>query len=1266
MAEDLQNLIARVKAGSHDQTDIRAIAAAIRAGRIVLVDGYNSVDVGGDVSASQVVPGNQSVVGKGNIVIYANQLNPRVIEEIKSFEPAPSKSSPSFEKISAVILNRSGEEVCPYQGLDAFTDKQKEFFFGRKQVIEEIQQKLHTYGFVPVIGTSGIGKSSVIRAGLIPQLKEESKSESQQWHILEIKPGAKPLAQLQIVLEPFLRGRDKKNLERIIEGTNTDQHEFVSICNRLSGSERYLLVVDQFEEIFVICDNAERRNRFIHLITQITVLNSRLAVVVAIRSDFFDSCLEYPSLMQLIKTQPVYMSPLSMQELEEVIAEPAKRQNYSLQPGLLGLIFEDIGQEKNCLPLLQFALTKLWEKRDITQRQLSVSQYINLGRLTGSLDLHADRIYRYCDYQQDCPTEHRSAQEQKWIKTVFLRLVREEAGKYTRQRQNKTDLLDISKDNLDAKELIIELIEELISGRLLVAQQDGQESSCIDLAHEALIDGWKKFVKWRSQERDLQRLRNRIRYAFEAWQEHPMSDHLMMGGLLGLVRENWKALKSALDPVEEKFYQDSLAHEQERIAQLERALEDAYNNRIQVLCQSSQVMLLSNKKLNALLEILKAVKLLRSPEWNIKDDIQDQVYLALQQTVDNIEELNSLEGHRAAVRNVCFSPNADILASGSDDGTVKLWTVEGNIRFDLTEHSNCSVRGMCFSSDGKVLAIGTEDGSINLWSCDGEKIGSFLAHEEQIRSLCFSPNSRILASGGKDATVKLWYFDGKTIQLAETLSGHKGWVNSVSFSPNGEILASGSADETIKLWNLDGSALKTLEGHKSWVNSVSFSPDGQILASGSRDCTVVLWNLEGHDPNPIIIGSSAWITSVAFHPSRPILAFGGDDYTIRLYNRETGKELQVLSGHSAWISSLSFSPDGQMLASGSGDNSVRFWDLRRLTAFKHSGLVNCVSFSRYDKIVASGSSDHTVKLWDLDGQEIKTFKGHTKDVWSVRFSPNDEMLASGSDDCTIILWDRQGSILRTLEGHAQGVKSVRFSPDGKLLASGHDDGKVILWNPETGENLHTFTGHSQGVRSVRFSPDGKLLASGSDDRTVRLWNVDNYTLKHAVLEDKEVTKGIRSVRFPDNQTLASGSDDGIVKLWSIEGDKKSRTLKVQGAYISSLSFNSQKPMLASGSADGIVRLWNLNGQELQALKGHKGWIRSVSFSSDGKILASGSADSTIRLWYIDLDKLSIDRLIERGCDWVQNYLSTNSNVVESDRHLCDEIRKTVVETLVKQ
>nr|WP_322715950.1 caspase family protein [Nostoc sp. ChiQUE02]MDZ8228805.1 caspase family protein [Nostoc sp. ChiQUE02] len=1115
--------------------------------------------------------------------------------------------------VSAVV-----RDECPYRGLEAFEKQHEQFFFGRKLVVEEILKKLAQAQFVPIIGASGSGKSSVVRAGLIPQL------ENNGWQVLEpIKPGIEPLAKLRATFEPFFQRREIQQLYDLIHSHQDGLHR---VLERLPGSERLLLVVDQFEEVFTLCPQEEERRKFIELLTNCSV-GERLAIVTTMRADFLEPCLHYPSLTQLIQNQAVYMPPLVGAELEQAIASGANRQGYCFEDGLRGEIMQDVGTEQGCLALLQFALTELWKERDRQKHQLTVEKYKVIGGVIGALNQHAENIYHNFTQKQ-----------QEWVKQIFLKLVRTHEGdKDTRQRQPKAKMLAIGGENE-----ISFVLDELIQQRLLVTGQEEQQGEAwVDLAHEALMEGWQRFADWRQENWEVRRLIDRVEDALREWQKNPQNENLMMGGLLAEVREKWLQVEPHLYTVEREFYQHSNSFEQDRIATLERAVTNSAKSEIQALCEFSAALFASNQKLDALREAIRARRKLQKL-GSVDADTQNNVELVLRRAVYGAVEYNCLEGHSGEVQSAVFSPDGKTLASTSNDKTVRLWKRDGRLLATLEGH-HAGVLDVAISPDGQTIASASEDNTIKLWKRDGTLLATLEGHNAAVSKVAFSPQGNTLASASDDWTVKLWKVSHDQMPvLLTTLNKHENSVKAVAFSPDGNTIASASADKTVKLWKGDGTFLTTLAGHNDTVWDVAFSPDGNTIASASG--TVKLWNRSGN------LLKTLEGASVAFSSDGNTIASGSWDNTVKLWNKD-GTLLTTLNGHSDRVWGVTFSPDSKILASVSGDKTIKFWklDSALLTTLRgHSAAVIGVAISPNGKMVASASDDGTVKLWTQDSTLPVTLD-HKAAVYGVAFSPDSRMIVSVGLDSTVKLWNKDGSLLNTLKGHKAANWGVAFSPDGNTIASASADKTVKLWN-FNGTELTTLKGHQEPIWDVAISPDGNTIASASGDMTVKLWKRDGTELTTL----KGHKAGIWGVAFsPNGNTIASASEDMTVKLWKPNGTLLT-TLEGHQSIVFGVAFSPDGKILASASADKTVKLWKVEAGKLPVLlttlNGHSGRVWGVAFSSDGKTLASASDDKTVILWKLD-QVVDLDKVMAYGCNWVRDYLKTNRNVNESDRTL---------------
>ncbi len=660
----------------------------------------------------------------------------------------------------------------------------------------------------------------------------------------------------------------------------------------------------------------------------------------------------------------------------------------------------------------------------------------------------------------------------------------------------------------------------------------------------------------------------------------------------------------------------------------------------QAASASSAALFALDKDIDALKSGLKAGKKLQGAV--LPDaDTQEQVMTALYQVVYGMKERNRLEAHTSEVNGVSFSPDGNLIVSGSADNTIKLWQSDGKLLQTFTGHSK-KVNSVNFSPNGKTIVSGSADNSVRLWNLDGKLVNTLWGHTDIVNSVTFSPDGQVIASASTDKTIKIWNRKGN---LLRTISAHQEPVRSLAWSRDGKILASASTDKTIKLWDANGKLLHTLSAHQDTVLQVNWSPDGKTLASVSLDGFIKLWNRSGKLIRSFA-GHDHGLTTVNFSPDGKHIASASTDKTIKIWTLE-GKLVDVLKGHGDWITNITFSPDGTTLASASRDTTIKLWhwqDVRLQKLKSHSQGVNQVSFSHTGKLLASASGDTTVKLWQRDGKLLQTLSGHEKAVWDVAFSPDDKMIASASGDTTVKLWQRDGKLVRTLSGHVKEVLGVAWSKDGKTIASASSDGTLKLWNVN-GKLLDTIFAHEDAVNWVSFSPDGKLIASASDDNTVKIWQRNGELL----YTFKQHQRPVYSLAWSaDGRTIASASIDSMVKLWTLDG-KVVRNFTKDGDRFTSISISPNGKTLAATSDDG-VRLWNSDGNLLLTLKVKDNHFSSVRFSPDGKTLGISSSAGTVILQ--DLSDLQLNKLLDMGCDWLQDYLGNNSKVTESDRDLC--------------
>jgi WD40 repeat protein len=1137
-------------------------------------------------------------------------------------------------QITTTLQPKPFDGRCPYKGLEVFEEEDADLFFGRERLVADLLSRVKESRTVFITGPSGSGKSSLVRAGLLHALKKGAVEGSERWLYETMKPGREPLKDLALAFSR-LKSPELANYFQAHAAEASVLHDCAESVLSAREDQRFVLFVDQFEEVFTQVSQQEERLRFLEMLSYAgTLPEGRVMVLFAMRSDFVSNCATYPALNELLSQQFRQIGAMQPEELVSAIALPAKHVGLPIEDELIARIINDMKGEPGALPLMQFALKDLFDAQMAKGGvvALTLEDYLRHGGIHKSLERHADSSFARLN-----------PHEQQLARSIFTGLI--EIGRGTSDTRRIALFDELVPVDASSQE-VETIVGKLADARLIITDEQAGKDT-VTISHEKLIDAWPWLKKLVNENRDVIALQNEIANDAKEWQEHGRDpSYLYNGARLINAREQLHRNNLVLSGPAHEFVRAGADRQRRGQILLYGSLSavitllvvavlvfSRQSQQNKALARQAEVRALAAESV-AWRERNLPVALLLGVEVFKKEDNPQTRGVLLDNVQFNPQLVRFLRGHSDAVTSVAVNADGVTLASGSADGTIRLWDLRTYepIGEPLAGHEN-EVLSVAFSPDGKTLASGSADGTIILWDVNMQQmIGQPLrGHSGAVYSVAFHPTRELLASGSADHSIILWNVETHE-PAGSPLTGHNGAVHSLAFRADGQLLASGGADNMIFLWDVESQTPNgsPLGAHLGAVLSVAFSPDGKTLASGSADNNVILWDLSTRQPiEQPLRRHSHRVASVVFSPDGKILATAGYDENVILWDVATHRRIgPLLRGHLAEVFGVAFSPDGQTLISGSADRTAIVWELstdKRIDQLilGQGGFINRVAFHPDGHMLASGSRNGEVTLWDVQTREMlgAPLRGHTAVVRSVAFHPDGHILASGSDDGTVIFWDTKTytPVGQPLDVGSGAVHSLAFSGDGGVLAIGGADGTITVWDLNAQVASTQMKGHAGTVNDLAFSPDRQTLASGGDDGTIRLWEwktgqpVGEPLTGHA--------NRVLAVAFsPDGKTLASGSADQTILLWDIRVSPPSRHLLSQSSSaVSSLDFNPDGRMLAAGLHDTTILLFDVTMRQAigQPLQGHTGAIYTVAFSPDGMTLVSGSFDNNIVLWDMD-------------------------------------------------
>ncbi len=1184
-----------------------------------------------------------------------------------------SESSPGQIPQLPAEFTGSEPELCPYPGLAAFQESDAVWFHGRERLTAELvtrlRQRLQGPSMLIVVGASGAGKSSVLRAGLIPELDTGALAVpgSESWPREVMKPGRHPLRDLALRLAA-IAGADGSTF---VAALDDDPGRTPLLVRQalLSGDgpagpaaeaapRRLVLVIDQFEEVFTLCAGEERR-RFIEAVSAAAEGSADdpapALVILGLRAGFVEHCTAHPTLRPALRDQFI-VGPMNISELHDAVERPARDVGLVVEPGLADAMLTDLEAvasgdtatyDPGKLPLLAHVLRETWARRE--RGRLTVRGYSEAGGIKRAVAKKADEVYGSFD-----------ADGKRVARVLLEHLVSVRAdAEDTRRRMTREALIaEISPDDAETARRVLDRLER---ERLVTADQD-----TVQIAHEALLRYWPVFGRWLDEHRAWLRVSQRLTERAGEWkggERHP--DLLLRGAQLSAVyAELDDDRRGELGALESEFLQAS-ERRQTRADRRRISLAVTLTAVFVVAVALAVIALNNSAAADRQHAIAQARRLAAEADARRATDPEVALLLSLaayRVAPGDAEAVNGLLSTQTgfftqrlthgtgSVNAVAYAPGGGFVAAADQGGNVVLWDT-GTLKATAPLRGKGPFYAVAVDPAGKLLAAGQQDGTTILWDvASRERLAEFKHGPDAIATMAFSPDGNTLATAGYDGTVRLWSV--RTKKEAGSFTVGNGTISSVAFSPDGHQLAAACTDGKTRIWNPaepGSEPERTLSEHTGLVRAVAFNHDGTLLASGGDDSTVRLWDPHTGTQVAVLSGAAGPVRSVAFSPDDTQLASSGQDDAVRLWDIDTRTQTSALIGPSDTIAGIAFNPDGRTIVGAGTDATVGIWNVATPQSSGGAAVVSVAATPRSPGLIATSGPNQKVYLWQssrrrlyktLDRPDAKTGGPPT----AMAFNQDGTALAASAPERGVTLWDvAHEAVVRTLVDPkaakdddtrvdsvairpTPGAKSAASPADAVVAAGGVND-SIYIWGPGSDKPfINSLLGGP--ITTVAFSPDGSLLAAGSQDGTILLLRV---TVNNRGIVDGDVagqltgpSGPIKSVAFsPDGRTLAAGAADGTVRLWDTGAADRPTALATvygQSQAVVAVAFNDDGTRLASSAADHTIRLWNVADPAAPAAFAAlttPSNPSAVAFEPGTGIVVGSAADGTALFWDTD-------------------------------------------------
>jgi WD40 repeat protein/DNA-binding SARP family transcriptional activator len=1062
--------------------------------------------------------------------------------------------------------------VCPFKGLASFEATDAPYFFGRERLVAALVARLVGAPLLGVVGPSGSGKSSVVRAGLLPALTGGVLPQSDDWPQVLIRPGEHPLRELRDGIDTVAGGR-------------------------------FVLAIDQFEETFTVCRDEAERGRFISEVVRASQREPRAVVVIAIRSDFYGRCADYPGLARLLAANHVLVGSMRREELRRAVVGPAQRAGLYVEPDLVETLVRDVEDEPGALPWLSTALLELWQRRD--GRRLRLAAYDETGGVMGAVARLAEDGFGQLDDPQ-----------QAVARRVLLRLAEVEPEGGVERRRLRLDELE------EGSGAVADVIGLLADARLLTVS-----AGTVEFAHESLLREWPRLREWIEEDREDLRLHRAVSSAAQEWRRLDRDDDaLLRGARLTGAREWAERADPGPTQAEREYLDASLDCERRERRAHRRNLTIAFGALAMGIIVIGVVALVAiaqrrdferqrNAAISRSLALQSEKEVTADPElaarlavWALDTSPTREAATALREATLAFHPFRVLPADSIDANVAIYSPDGRHVITGGGDGRALVWDTATRRPVAELKTGGREIRAAAYSPAGDEIALGLADGTVLV--TDGSLVApQVVLHVKgaSVDDLAFSGDGRRIAAALGDGTVRVVAADGS--EPVQRLNGHEGAVLGVDISSDGSRVASAGEDGSVRLWHTgEGGPGQTLHRSEPKATDVAFSPNGSRIVGVGEDGRVRLWNGQTGAAETTWSSGGRGLLAAAFSADGQRVAAAGRDGITRVWSVKGGPPLVELRGQQGRIYHVGFGPASDRVVSAGDDGTVRIWNTGDSQAWAIPSVTYDLDFNHDGHLIASSSADGRVRIWDPATARLQTsLPGPPDHYIAGKFASNDDTLVITNYDASLVrLWPiSQKSAEVVVHRPKTNIFSAEFDATGNRIVYVDATGRLVVRDLASGREVR-LGGGPKTVYGAEFTPDGKRVVAIPESGGVRVWRIDRPARPEHVLKGHRGK--VNELDISDDGRIATSGADRTVRVWDTAG-RQAAVMRGNQDEVMTAVFTPDGSQVMSAGADGTLRLWDARtGAALATLQSGGGELYDVAMSPEGKIATLGKGE----------------------------------------------------------